>query len=217
MIHYFDHIEGVNMTMIPGQDRFAFSLTDSVDFYDMSTWEAQRDYKGDRILFYDLEKGTVHCPFEQKPNVLYGEPLYVKGEYLFLQGDFQENMITCFKYTPGEKPVPVVSFHTEDVDTYNLRILGDKGYIISQDDTFTCYYPERFSFSLKPNEVVVHIEEDKVYLNAWIEEDWDEENHCAGENYRYYEKLLIKDFEGNLLKEETGSLCQMPDGSWWVS
>ena len=57
----------------------------------------------------------------------------------------------------------------------------------------------------------------KVYLSAWIEEGWDDENDCASEEYKYYEKVIVRDFNGNILSEELGSLNQCEDGSWWIS
>ena len=82
---------------------------------------------------------------------------------------------------------------------------------------FRCYYPEVFSFKLEGNETVSLIDEDKVYVEAWIEEGWDEKLGCASENYKYYSKILVKDFEGNVLSEEIGQLYQDNDGTWWIS
>ena len=60
------------------------------------------------------------------------------------------------------------------------------------------------------------IPEDTVYLETWVEEGWDAEKNCATDRYRYYDKLITRDFDGNLLSEEVGSLYQAPDGSWWI-
>ena len=82
---------------------------------------------------------------------------------------------------------------------------------------FRCYYPERFSFALQPNETACFIEDDKVYLEAWVEEGWDDEHDCAGPDYMFYDEVIVKDFSGNTLSEEVGSLNQGPDGNWWIS
>lgn len=65
--------------------------------------------------------------------------------------------------------------------------------------------------------VYVMIVDGKVYLSAWVEEGWDDDNNCATEEYKYYEKMIIKDFKGNVLSETIGSLQQHPDGTWWIS
>ena len=54
-------------------------------------------------------------------------------------------------------------------------------------------------------------------IDRWIEEGWDEELGCASENYKYYSKVLVKDFEGNTLSEEIGQLYQDNGGNWWIS
>ena len=77
--------------------------------------------------------------------------------------------------------------------------------------------PKAFSFPLQPNETVCFIEGDQVYIEAWIEEGWDDENDCATEEYKYYNKVITKDFHGDLLSEEIGALHQAADGTWWIS
>ena len=91
-------------------------------------------------------------------------------------------------------------------------------HVVSQDaENATCYYPESFSVPLTPHQTVVLIEDDHVYLEEWIEEGWDDENDCAGENYRFYNKVIVKDFGGNTLSEQVGSITQAPDGSYWLA
>ena len=49
------------------------------------------------------------------------------------------------------------------------------------------------------------------------EEGWDDKNNCAGDDYSYYENVIVKDRKGNTLSCEKGSLCQTPDGIWLIS
>ena len=100
---------------------------------------------------------------------------------------------------------------------HNLRIIGEDVYIVSEDDEFVSYYPESFIFSKGVNESVSMIAEQKVYLSAWVEEGWDDENDCETEEYNYYEKVVERDFKGNLLSETLGSLQQHADGTWWIA
>ena len=99
----------------------------------------------------------------------------------------------------------------------NLNIVGNPVHIISQNDSFECYYPERFSIPKNSNETVAFIEDRKIYFEAWIEEGWDDENDCATLEYRYYNKVIVRDYGGNTISEETGSLCQAADGTWWIA
>ena len=100
---------------------------------------------------------------------------------------------------------------------HNLRIIGEDVYIVSEDDEFVSYYPESFRFSKGVNESVSMIADQKVYLSAWVEEGWDDENDCETEEYNYYEKVVERDFKGNLLSEMLGSLQQHSDGTWWIA
>ena len=36
--------------------------------------------------------------------------------------------------------------YIEDVNLYNLQIIGEDVYIISEKNEFVCYYPESFRF-----------------------------------------------------------------------
>ncbi len=217
MIKRFSKIRGKCLEKIYGQDRLAFSHSDTTDFYDMIEWAERGGYKGSVLAFYDFENGNVYIPFETKRNVLYSDPAYADGFYYFLRGDFGKGKITLYRYLPEKVLEPVTDFKTNEVELYNLRIVGSPLYIISQEDVFHCYYPIKTSFPLKPNESVVFIEDGKVYLEAWIEEGWDDENDCATEDYRFYNKVIVKDMEGNTLSEEIGSLNQASDGTYWMA
>ena len=297
MVRRFKRIEGKVIEKIPGQDRLAFAMSGTEDFYDLIAWSRRGGYQGSVILFYDIKNGEVYQPFEKKRNVVYGNPVFSDGFYYFLQGDYDENRITLYKYLPwiknarkdwekgrradeekawkkdketniekvckkdketniekvckkdketsiekvckkeegkeaettaetvetdeenycGQILQPVTCFRADEMDLYNLRIIGDQVHVISQNETFRCYYPERISFDLDSHETVCFMEEGKVYIEAWVEEGWDEENECATDEYRYYDKVIIKDYSGRLLSEETGSLFQAPDGTWWIS
>ena len=109
----------------------------------------------------------------------------------------------------------ITQLNIEDVNLYNLRIIGEDVYIVSEDDEFVCYYPESFRFSKGVNESVSMIADQKVYLSAWVEEGWDDD--CETEEYNYYKKVVERDFKGNLLSETLGSLQQHSDGTWWIA
>jgi len=50
------------------------------------------------------------------------------------------------------------------VNLYNLRTLGDSVHIVSQEDNFECYYPERISFPIGNNETVIFMKDGKIYF-----------------------------------------------------
>ena len=61
------------------------------------------------------------------------------------------------------------------------------------------------------------MEDGKIYFEAWIEEVWDEEKDCATYHYKYYGKVIIRDYKGNKLSEEVGAIYQAADGTWWIA
>lgn len=216
MLKRFEKITGNAIETICGQNRFAFSHSDTADFCDLPERLQYGSYPGSVLRFYDLFTGKVYQPFDKQQNVLYSNPVYLENKYYFLQGDFSCKVIRLYRWDPDSCLQQVTELPIEEVNLYNLHIIGDSVHIVSQDEQFVCYYPQTFSFPLGSSESAIRIEEDKVYLEAWVEEGWDAEKNCATDRYRYYDKLIIRDFDGNLLSEEVGSLYQAPDGSWWL-
>ena len=217
MIRKFKKVFGKYIEKIEGQDRLAYAMSDQEDFYDLIAWSERGGYQGAVLYFYDFETGDVYQPFEKKRNTVYSQPEFADGFYYFLQGDYDEGRVTLYRYLPAGVPDPVVTLEMEEVSLYNLRIIGNPVHIVSQGDEFRCYYPEKFSFPLQPNETVCLIEDGKVYIEAWIEEGWDEENDRATDQYSYYHRMIIRDFQGRVLTDELGALCQAQNGTWWIS
>lgn len=217
MVKFFKNPTGKYIEKIIGQDRLAFAQSDSNDFYDMIDWAKRGGYQGSIIIFYDFENGQIYKPFEKKRNVLYSDPVFADGNYYFLQGDFNNKIISLYRFLPGEVLEVVTTLSSDEVNLYNLRIVGNPVWIISQGDHFESYYPEKISFDLEPEESVEFIDNKQVYIDKWVEEGWDNENDCATDEYKYYDKIVIRDYAGNLISEEVGNLHQAPDGTWWVS
>ena len=218
MIRRFKEPGGQYLTKIIGQDRLAFAMTDTSDLYDLIEWAQRGGYQGSNIQFYDFTNGNVYRPFEKKRDVIYADPAYFDGFYYVLQGDYADKKVRLYKYIPEEILDLITELNLDEVDLFNMRLAGDKIHIISQHQgMFNCYYPENFCFSIEPNESVTLIDDGKVYIDAWIEEGWDDENDCATDDYKYYGKVIIKDFQGNTISEEIGSLYQGQDGTWWIA
>ena len=54
MIRKFNEVDGRYIERVEGQERFAYSLSDTEDFYDMIEWQEKCGYQGAVISFYDL-------------------------------------------------------------------------------------------------------------------------------------------------------------------
>lgn len=212
----FSQVCGYSIEPIIGQTRYAFALSNMMDFQDLVELATRGGCTGNVLVFYDLSSGAVFAPFEPEKNVVYRAPVYAAGAFYFLRGDYNHKTVSLVRYLPGQVAEVETILDLEAVNTYNLSIIGEDVYIVSVDERFDCYYPERFSFQLEENETPIFIRDGKVYLEAWVEEGWDEINHCAGENYCYYNRTVVRDFAGNKCADERGALFQAFDGTWWL-
>ena len=217
MLKRFKEVEGKYIEKIIGQERYAFSTSDYVDFYEMIEMSKGDGYQGMVIKFFDFETGNVYTPFEKKRNIIYGNPVYTDGYYYFLQGDYDKEVLTLYRYISGEILEKETELNIDDVNLYNLHIMGNKVYVISNSEKFECYYPEKISFSVGDNESAMFIEDDKIYFEKWIEEGYDDENNCITDDYNFYHVVVVRDFYGNVISEEVGNLYQSQDGNWWIS
>ncbi|MGT2911319.1 hypothetical protein ACVR1I_06345 [Streptococcus cameli] len=214
----FSEVQGIYIEGIDGQSRLGYALSDSSDFYDIpEIIEHQGAYKGAIIRFYDFNTGQVVTPFQLQENVSYGKPVFLQDRYYFLQADFTSNLVTLYAYNLDQSVEEITFFELSSLHLYNLRIMGKNLHVISHDDRVEVYYPYRKSFPLEKRESLIFIDDDKLFLSEWVEEGWDHDKDRPCPTYDYYEKLIIKDWEGNILFEERGCLTEKEDGSWWLS
>ena len=215
----FTEVKGEYVDDIPGQGRFGYALSDMDDFFEIEDIiKHDGSYKGLVIRFYDYQTRNVYLPFEQKENIGYGRPIFIDGIFYILQVDFNEGLANIYKYYPGASLEKVLDYKVKDLSTYNLELIGKDLHLVSQDsDSLEIYYPYRKTLKLEANESALLIDDGKVYINRWIEEGWDDEKDRAGEDYLYYDKLIIKDFDSNIICERIGNLYQRHDGTWWLA
>ncbi len=218
MIKRFNELNGLYIEKIYGQERLAYAMSDSSDLYDLIEFAERGGYQGSIIKFYDLKSGAVYTPFEKKRDVMYGRPVFSEGFYYFLQADYAMKSVTLYKYLPEKILEAVTEFNIKEVNLYNLMIIGEKIHVISQDgNEFKCYYPEKITLPLGTHDSVTLISEDRIYIESWVEEGWDDAKDCASDDYKYYDKVIIKDFAGNIISEEVGSIYQADDGTYWIA
>ena len=215
----FSEINGQYLEEIPGQARFAYGISDMDDFFEIEDIiKYDGFYKGSIIRFYDYQTGKVYLPFDLKENIAYGRPIYIGDIFYILQVDFNEGLANIYKYYPGESLEKIIDYKLKDLSTYNLSLIGLDLHLISQySNKLEIYYPYRKTVKLAENESALLIDDGKLYINAWIEEGWDDKRDRAGQDYHYYDKVIIKDMDSNILSERIGNLHQRQDGSWWLA
>ncbi len=208
-------VEGNTPELLNGTARYAYALSDFVDAWDLKDWQENGGYKGAVLYLYDLYENKVYVPFEQRRNTTYQRPLFYAGMIYFLQIDYDSQKVNLYKWSPSVELELVTCLSIDEVNLYNIGLVGEKVHIISHDESFVCYYPEHFTIKLEDNEVVVCIDGDKIFICAWIEAGIEDDK--ITNEYSYYEKILIKDKTGNLISEEVGALTQFPDGKWRIT
>ena len=102
MIKRFIEVDGRMLFPIAGQQRIAYTLSGSTDFYELKEREKHGGHPGTVIKFYDYRRRRVVQPFEQKPNVMYSAPIFSWNHYFFLQCDYGEKVL---EHTPELLPV----------------------------------------------------------------------------------------------------------------
>ena len=117
-LNRFETVSGTYIEKISGQSRIGYSLSDSMDFYDIIEHSKKGDYHGSVISFYDYENGKVYEPFSKQRNVSYGHPIYSNHCFWLLQGDYNQGIYTLYRYLPGEIPQMVTQINAADVNPY---------------------------------------------------------------------------------------------------
>lgn len=214
-IERFNKVSGSGCTLLSGTDRYGYSVNIYYDFYEMDEIYKDGRIFSNELRIYDLKNNTVRVPFERKDNIGYTKPHYSDGLIYFLQGDFNDRKIKLFKMKFDSEVELVYEIKVDDVNLYNISIVGDEIHIVSSDEILECYYPEKFKLKLKENESVILIEGDLIYLSEWYEEGVDDFE--ITNEYKYYEKVIVKNKKGEKVSEEIGSLELFPDGIWRIS
>lgn len=208
-------VQGLNLEPVLGQLRYGCGLTDFEDFYEIAEYVDEKGYQGNQIVFGDYETGEMYIPFEKKRNIAYGGVEWIEGYFYFLKADFNKKMVSMIQYRPDWGCKEYFSIRMGEVNLYNLRIIGTPAHLISQDEEMRCYYPEQFSIALSARESVVQIEDNRIYSCCWEEEGVAEGE--ITEDYKYYEKMIVRNRFGDVVSEELGALTRLPDGQWWMS
>ncbi|OXZ29994.1 hypothetical protein B9N57_07010 [Finegoldia magna] len=208
-------INGITPDLLNGTERYAYGLSDFTDSWELKDWQEHGGYQGSVLYLYDLQESKVYIPFKKKKNVIYQMPLYCDDMIYFLQVDYDDKKVNLYRLSPKTAIEKITDLSIDEVNLYNIRLIGEGVHITSQDESFICYYPEAFEIKLEINESVICIYDEKIYISAWIEEGV--ENDEITKDYSYYEKIRVKDKAGNLISEEIGSLTQFPDGKWRIS
>ncbi|WP_414053219.1 hypothetical protein ACMGE6_06675 [Macrococcus equi] len=212
----FPVVDSTYIEDINGQSRFGYGIREWLDLNDAKEiFNNEGYFIGMTLRFFDFVSGETFEPFPVTRNIAYGNVVFHDELFYFLQADFGSNVINLISYYPDQETNVVTTLDMNVMDLDKLKIIGNGVHVVNQKEDFVCYYPESFALQLEDEETVVMMDEDKLYINQWIEEEIDTGDEFP--KYNYYDKLVIKNFEGESLSEEIGYLQQHKDGKWWIS
>ena len=144
------------------------------------------------------------------------------------KGGYQGSIISFYDYNNGKIYEP---FQKQRNVLYGPPVYLKNSFWFLQGDynsgkiTLFRYLPDKIpeliiQFNIADVDLYnLRIIGEDIYITSEDDEfvSWDDDNNCATEEYRYYEKMIVRDFKGNVLSETIGSLQQHPDGTWWIS
>ncbi|WP_414042355.1 hypothetical protein ACMGE9_08435 [Macrococcus sp. EM39E] len=172
-LNEFSIVDGSFVSEIIGQQRFGYGHNEFSDIEDAKEiFDLEGYYKGMIIRFYEYVTGEVYEPFVLTRNISYSDVLYHDGLFYFFQADFSESVVRLIEYYPDRLTKVVTTLKMGDIELKRLMLIGgNRVNVVQHGDTFISYYPNQFELNLGDDDTVVMIDEDKVYINRWIEEE----------------------------------------------
>lgn len=223
-IRRFDRINAQYIEEIDGQSRYYYYTAQNLtDFYDVVEYKLLKNGKsfaGTDLYFLDTKTGKTYQPFAPEKNVLISNNIiFYNGKIYFIKADFNIDLLIVYKYLPGEEPEVVVMRMLHDTKLYNLGLIpgDDQVYLIGEGDeeeentTEICYFPEQFTIQEDPDETLLLIHDHQLYFDRDVEIYDDDDNYVDS-----YDEIVIKDFKGNVVHREKGTLQLLADGHWWI-
>lgn len=212
-------VKGLNsfeLSRLSGTDRWYYQTTEITDLYDLSMMKSL-GLKGSEIVFVSYPDGEVIKPFEKSENIYYDKPIYFEKKIYFIKVDFGSDKISVLKLNPETKNVDeIVTKDIKDINLYNITLHKSPIMLTSQSDNEFCvYYPEEITIKTETTENFLFRDEGKFYFSSWGESGV-MGNGILGDDYEYFEDLIIRDKEGNLISKSRNYIKEMDNGEFWI-
>lgn len=214
---------GLLLERIKGQQRFYY-LNDSkadVLYFEINPSLFKHDaIEGDKPQFYDLKNGKIYEPIKSQDNVIYSDDILYFNSYIyFIQLNLNNWILTLFEYSPGKELNKKFVRVVDDLNLYNLHLVfGDDGpYIVGEEHgyeeiTEIGIYPKNFRAKRDDfGDELTLIKDHQLYFDTMVDEH-DE----AGNFVENYDAIVVKDFSGNFICREKGTMKFLHDGTWWI-
>ena len=157
--------------------------------------------------------GTVYRPVKKERGTYLGEPVFYDGNVYFLRVDFNLKTIEIMSFS--QKAPEALSVDTIPLSSvkncYNLRIdtapLTVSRQSVSENE-LEIIWPERLRLEMGDHDSFFMRDGKRLFFSRWHEEG-------DGEKYRYWEEIVVKDMNGNVIETLPGDIVTMPDGQKW--
>ena len=169
--------------------------------------------KGRKLCLVHYPDGEVFAPVTKKEGHYCEKPVYFEESVYILNVDFPAGRIQILRFgcadhkTAIHAELPLSSVK----DCYNLSLQISPLTLSRQcvgENEFEIIWPERTGFRMDDHDSFFLRDGDRLFFSRWHEEG-------EGEDYRYWEEIIVKDLEGNVLETLPGDVMLMPNGELW--
>ncbi len=169
--------------------------------------------KGRMLCLVHYPDGAVYEPVPKKEGCYCEKPVYYDESIYILNVDFPGDLIQILRFGCADH---ITEIHAElplssVKDCYNLSLQISPLTLSRQcvgENEFEVIWPERTVFKMDDHDSFFLRDGEKLFFSRWHEEG-------EGEDYRYFEEIVIKDLAGNVIETLPGDVMLMPDGELW--
>lgn len=193
-------------------DGIYYSVSENIDYFEVeSMFKSGIKILGNELSFLFYPNCMIYKPFILEYGVYFDNfsIKYLNKKIYFTKVDFNKSNVFVYEYDVKNNILSIIKiFDLNDISLYNLRFSDNEVMLFSENvdkNIVEIYYPEKFNLKLEERESFLFRLDDKFYFSKWVEE-----------NYKYYEKYVIKDSNSNILDEQIGYIQIMPDGKYII-
>ncbi len=206
-LSYIEHVPGATNEWYYGIDYEHGDLYEAEDIF-----KAGKKIKGRTLRIVHYPDGCVYDPVPKTEGCYSERPIFFENSIYIINVDFKKGLIQIIRFECTEHKT---SIHaelplSEIKKCYNLILHTSPLTLTRQgfDNDFQIIWPEKVSIKMEDHDSFFLRDGDKLYFNRWYEEG-------EGADYRYWEKTIIKDLNGNVLETFPGDVMVMPNGEFW--
>lgn len=201
-ISYIEPLDG-NSGWYWGMDYTSGDLYEAEELY-----QSQNTISSNRLILVKFPEGKLYEPIKAQKGQYIGRPIYYGKAIYCLLVDFSDEIIIIYKC--DENMEYISQYATIELkgikDCYNLALAVSPLMLIRQghENVFQIIWPEKVSFEIDSTESFIYRDGDNLIFSKWFEDP------------DYREEIIVRDFNGKIIKSMKGTLTEMLDGQKWI-